>query len=155
MADKDNWDWKEWCRTLVVVWGAAAILGFSNGLSHPPPTTQPVSVVQVASPQARADVNSRFFKLADSLETVSQRLTKSSADVAAVTEVRSLAKRLDKLPDIHPCEETVKKRIDSLVKDLEMLDVQLKKTDDPKREEIERTANAVSEVVAVLKSICE
>lgn len=155
MANNENWDWKEWGLTLVIVWGAAAILGFSNGLSHPPPTTQPVSVVQVSSPQAREDVRSRFFKLADSLEIVSQRLNKASPDIAAVAEMRSIAKRLDKLPDIHTCDETLKKRIGTLVKDLEIMEVKPKKTDDPRREDIERTENVVSEVIAVRKSICE
>lgn len=155
MNDKEKWDWKEWGRTLVLVWGAAAILGFSNGLSHPPPTTQPVSVVHVSSSQAREDVHSRFFKLAGSLDVVIQRLNKSSQDLAAVSEMRSIAKRLDKLPDIHPCDETLRKRIDGLVKELEMMEVKPKKTDDPKHEDVERTENAASEAIAVLKSICE
>ena len=154
MADKDDWNWKQWTRILVIVWGAAGILGGTNGyLSHPLQPIQPVPIVLHTG--ANEDARLRFFYLTDSLSTIKQRLNKSSPDLAVVAEIRSLTKRLDEIPDSPPWDAAMNHRLDTVINDWSMVDVQPKTKDASKREDIEQMENVVSKLVEKLHSLCK
>lgn len=157
MANENDWDKWEWVRNIVIVWGAAAILGGSNGyLSHPQQPTQPVASVQTSVQIPKyEDARLQFFYLTGSLSTVKQRLNKSSPDTAVVADILSITKQLNTIPDDLPWDAVMKHRLDTAINDWDMTDVQPKKKDDPKREDIEQMEYAVSKLVERLQSLCK